>query len=101
QECSRAGAMDAIIVDRFFRRLFDGGMRSEAEVILRGKVHPPKTAAGVVFGGANGLWRLVRGLGIRPVAIAAPQILPSVKLFHTFEEVWALGVAILAQAPCQ
>src|SRR5207253_5248239 len=28
QECRRAGAMDAIIVNRLFRRLFDGGMRT-------------------------------------------------------------------------
>src|SRR5258705_2273459 len=93
--------MNSVIVNRFLCRLFDGRMRSETEVILRREVAPTKTAAGVIFRGTGGLRRLIRGLGIRPIAIAPPEILPGVELLHALEEIRAVRVAILAQAPRQ
>ena len=93
--------MDPVIGNRVRRRFLDGWMRSKTKIVLRCEVHSPKTAAGVILRGTNSLWRLIRRLGIGPVSISPAEILPRVEIFHAFEKILAVRVAVLAQAPGQ
>ena len=97
----RAGAVDAVVLDRLLGDGLDGRMRGQAEIILRGEVDAAHADAAVVarraFGGRAFLGRAAE----RPQAVLAAQILPAEEAVDACEKIASLRNAEIPHAARQ
>src|SRR6185437_4059132 len=77
EERRRAGAVDAILIDRFLGSVLDGGMRAETQIVLRAEIDAGEGGARIVARSAKRAGCLLGGARIGPELVLAAQILPT------------------------
>src|SRR5436309_12365864 len=90
-----------MVVDDCLGRILDGGMRGEAQIILRAEIDPTEALSGVLADGAVRAGRSVGRARIGPELVPAPHLLPTEERFEAAEQINAGEIAIVTQTADQ